>query len=146
MRRFITLTRAPIGDYATASARTWIRPVALEPDAIPSRLPQLLEAIFKYAQNDFQPRPAPSLSCGDFIVLDDNEVRREVFRVEVCGFEPVGLDALTQAERLVMRFATTDLTEALGHQYAEAERIVGRSGQDEPAAENWRYSVVQNGY
>ena len=37
---------------------------------------ELLEAVFYYGQNDFQPRPIRSLSCGDVVKLPDNSLHR----------------------------------------------------------------------
>lgn len=42
----------------------------------------LLDWIFKFGQNDFQPRSLPSVSVGDVVRLDGKR-----FRVENCGFK-----------------------------------------------------------
>ena len=44
----------------------------------------LLELVFYYGQNDFQPQPMPSVSVDDVIRLDG-----ERFRVDSFGFSPV---------------------------------------------------------
>jgi hypothetical protein len=46
--------------------------------------PELLNAIFMYGQNDFQPRPFPSVSVGDVIRLPNAK-----YRVESFGFNRV---------------------------------------------------------
>lgn len=44
-----------------------------------------LDAAFYYGQNDFQPRPFPSVSVGDVIELPDGSLHR----VEGCGFTKI---------------------------------------------------------
>lgn len=45
---------------------------------------QLLDLIFKYGQNDFQPRQLPSVSVGDVIRLLDKK-----FLVKSIGFQEI---------------------------------------------------------
>ncbi len=49
----------------------------------PYNLPSLLEKIFYYGQNDFQPHPSlPSVSIGDVVEVDN-----EKYRVEPAGWK-----------------------------------------------------------
>jgi len=68
-----------------------IRTVDVPANKIPPNresTPELIEAIcdlvFHYGQNDFQPRPFPSVSVGDVIRI--GEAR---YRVEPVGFERI---------------------------------------------------------
>ena len=49
-----------------------------------------LEMVFYYGQNDFQPKPIRSVSCGDVVVLPDGSLHK----VLGAGFEslPAGTD------------------------------------------------------
>jgi hypothetical protein len=47
--------------------------------------PTVLELAFKYGQNDFQPRHAPSVSVGDVLHFEYAE-RQHFFEVEAIGF------------------------------------------------------------
>jgi hypothetical protein len=92
-----TLTRDTVtwnGHGRPPEARTWLRLVDV-PDESPARDDEsFLEVVFRYGQNDFQPRRAPSLSVGDLIVS------RQVWRVASVGFEKVNeLDELSPNER-----------------------------------------------
>jgi hypothetical protein len=53
----------------------------------------LLDLTFMYGQNDFQPKPFPSVSVGDVIALPDGSLHR----VLGCGWEhlPAGTDVNT---------------------------------------------------
>ena len=46
----------------------------------------LLDQIFMYGQNDFQPQQHPSVSVGDVIELEIKG-QREFYRVDVFGFQ-----------------------------------------------------------
>lgn len=62
-----------------------LRPVEV-PDDIwnaTAGLSERLEAVFEYGQNEFQPRPFPSVSVGDVILYEGQH------RVANCGFEEV---------------------------------------------------------
>lgn len=48
----------------------------------------LLELVFYYGQNDFQPKPIRSVSCGDVIKLPDGSLHK----VLGVGFEALPLD------------------------------------------------------
>jgi len=78
------------------------RPVDLPEDVTvgmtPSRLYEeqkqtLLDSVFYYGQNDFQPKPIRSVSVGDVIKLPDGSLHR----VLGAGFEalPAGTDVTT---------------------------------------------------
>ena len=54
------------------------------PDAEALGDKDLRDSIFKYGQNDFQPRKMPSVSVGDVIRLGGKK-----WRVEPCGFKEV---------------------------------------------------------
>jgi hypothetical protein len=49
----------------------------------------LLETVFRYGQNDFQPLPKRSVSSGDIIFLQD-----KAYRVENIGFSEAKVEAL----------------------------------------------------
>ena len=57
------------------------------PDAEAARLSEekLLELIFRYGQNDFQPKQVPSVSVGDVIRIDGKR-----FLVSAMGFKKIG--------------------------------------------------------
>lgn len=61
-----------------------IREVEVENPA--DDIDSLLEQIFKYGQNDFQPKAFPSVSMGDVIRIDGTR-----YRVGMFGFEEVSL-------------------------------------------------------
>lgn len=48
----------------------------------------LLDLIFQYGQNDFQPRPHPSVSVGDVIDLGDDQ-RGRFWMVARVGFQNI---------------------------------------------------------
>ncbi len=136
MASFVTLTRnifteVPRGQRRSEQ-RTWVREVEVPAVSLASYVlgdgvtppantgfeDGLLDRIFHYGQNDVQVRTAPSLSTGDLIVLDDANGRR-VFAIEAVGFKRLNLDDLTGNERLMVRFATSNLHEAKEHQFDE---------------------------
>lgn len=44
----------------------------------------ILDAVFYYGQNDFQPQQMPSVSCGDVIFIED-----EIWMVKAFGFQKI---------------------------------------------------------
>ena len=48
---------------------------------------QMLELIFEYGQNDFQPQPLPSVSVGDVI-----ELEKKFYMVKSIGFEKINFE------------------------------------------------------
>jgi hypothetical protein len=62
------------------------------------RLRALLDLAFKYGQNDFQPRPFPSLSVGDVI-----EVSGLLFIVRPFGFAKISRRELRDYRALPRR-------------------------------------------
>jgi hypothetical protein len=50
-------------------------------------LEECLQIIFRYGQNDFQPKKHPSVSVGDVIEFDN-----KMYRVENIGFSEVNLE------------------------------------------------------
>lgn len=171
MHRFTTLTKdifsTPKGEQPIED-RTWVREVTLqtwdgqimdlhggpmpvewadEQTATPRTQEaetKLLDAIYEIGQNDFQSRPAPSLSVGDLIILDDADGRR-FFRIASIGFTPTKRHELTRAERLAVDFSTADLRAAKGYQYEEAERAMHANGVDEDRIERFRYEAATRG-
>ncbi|MCK9462615.1 MAG: hypothetical protein M0R80_23600 [Proteobacteria bacterium] len=70
----------------------------------------LLDQVFYFGQNDFQPQRHPSVSVGDVIEVEDRLVRYHV--VAMSGFTPINLEqfnefkALPQQDRHFHKFCT----------------------------------------
>jgi hypothetical protein len=145
--RVVTLTKdifSPKRGERASEERTWVREVDLRHVPVPTNTEELLELVFEQGQNDFQPRTAPSLSAGDIIVLDDAN-GREPWQIDPIGFTKLHMHLFTPAERLMIRFATSNLPEAKAHQFEEAERAMHANGADPEAIERFRKSAATRG-
>lgn len=49
-----------------------VRMVDVPNEELSNDVHELLETIFRYGQNDFQPKPCPSVSEGDIVILNDS--------------------------------------------------------------------------
>lgn len=102
--------------YMTAYAKGAVREIEIPDNEIdrPSSGPwteaqeeRLLERAFYYGQNDFQPKPFPSLSVGDIVQLPDGELMRCL----PVGWAPIpaesrgllGRDAVNEAYEMIRR-------------------------------------------
>lgn len=153
---FLTLTRDIFterdDDGRPSDDRTWIRVVEVHADQCdwsdncftPKNDDDLLEVIWRFGQNDFQPRVAPSLSVDDLVILDDANGRR-YYRVDACGFVRVERHELKKAERLIVEFAGADIRSAKALQYEEAERYMHANGRDEEDIEKFRGQCAKLG-
>lgn len=59
---------------------------------------ELLELIFYYGQNDFQPQQVCSVSMGDVVELDD-----KIYRCEAVGWKEITPEQLKEYEALDRR-------------------------------------------
>lgn len=147
--RFITLVKdifsAPSKERPS-ELRTWVRPVEVAGAEFKANIPwdriaerdTLLEKIFHNGQNDFQPRPAPSLSVGDIVVLDE----WTFYRMEFYGFKKLEEAELSRLEKLVIRLAWADLDGYLADQYRDGEVAIYRNTGDPEAVERFRKACM----
>jgi hypothetical protein len=66
-----------------------IRTVRIPEDHLPKQgagIEEVLEAVFMYGQNDFQPQPMPSVSVGDVVRIPDGYGGWDAYRVEGAGW------------------------------------------------------------
>ena len=74
--------------FAEPNDRSQIRKVFIDDNkAEYASQEELLEAVFHYGQNDFQPQQLPSVSVGDVIQLNN-----KYFMVKSLGFEELSKD------------------------------------------------------
>lgn len=57
--------------YASASGA--VREIDVPDAELVGTVEEKLERVFRWGQNDFQPRPCPSLSVGDVVCLDGRD-------------------------------------------------------------------------
>ena len=121
------------GHMLGESARSiWVRTIDINEDETPAPHDdgELLDLAFRYGQNDFQPRMAPSLSRGDLVILGGADGRR-VYRCILGGWGERERHELIREERAVLDWATAGdaaLDALIRHQNEEAERLVAAVG------------------
>ena len=59
--------------------RSFVRNVDVPVEEVTSNVMEVLEKIFYYGQNDFQPKQSPSVSVGDVAVVNDKYYLCESF-------------------------------------------------------------------
>ena len=70
-----------------------IREVDIPDDKTKGSLEQVLECIFHYGQNDFQPRECYSVSVGDVAEVDG-----EYYECAFCGWEKISKEEFDKKE------------------------------------------------
>jgi len=82
----------PVHMFAFSDTRDQVRPVEIDDKwQSSSSTTEVLDEIFKKGQNDFQPRPFPSVSVGDVIEY-------EIAEGKYWMVLPIGFKKLTQKE------------------------------------------------
>lgn len=87
MRRFMDPDKD--GNYPRRQVEV---PDAEHAEAKKRGIEAVLDLVFQYGQNDFQPKRMPSVSVGDVVRVRVGARQTELWRVESVGFEIVGVE------------------------------------------------------